>query len=281
TPGGASQSAPVLLNYSFSSQGHQESALQHLSDKIRSLLTSHERSRIADGRTHTTRLVIDSLTQLVARFSIEQVQKFVLELYDFLKARGDVMALFALTGKPSFYLVDSFGSLVDGVIQLRLEEAAEQDRADSYHLLREIRILSLKSAPVVPKWVAFHVSEDSTVRFGKDLSGSSVAPMRCRLCHEPIVGQVAGTESDSPYHPSCFMTHKKLGELYGLSVGYGLEPGVVNANFFFIDIVGLSDPSLSVEKQIKKIQELNSRIKSCEAFKAITQTDKIVLPTGD
>src|SRR5205085_9933008 len=47
TPGGASQSAPVLLNYSFSSQGQQESALQHLSDKIRSLLTSHERSRIA------------------------------------------------------------------------------------------------------------------------------------------------------------------------------------------------------------------------------------------
>src|SRR5437016_7800418 len=49
-----------------------------------------------------------------------------------------------------------------------------------------------------------------------------------------IAGEVAGTESDSPYHPSCFMTHKKLGDLYGLSVGYGLEPGVVNANFFFI-----------------------------------------------
>ena len=41
---------------------------------------------------------------------------------------------------------------------------------------------------------------------------------------------------------------------------------VVNANFFFIDIVGLSSPILSVRKQIEKIEFLNNFVISSEIF---------------
>ena len=263
----------VIVSPSFSTSSAKETALQSLMQEILKLLSREE--QVVSGRATSIRLVIDSLTQLIARFTLEQVQKFVVELYDFLQSRGNVMALLAIAGRPSDSAVDLLGSLLDGVIQLRVEE-----REEGSEMSREIRILALRSATLVPKWVPFQI-DNGSMRFGIDVSNKSSAQLRCKLCHEPIVGEVAGSEADSPFHPSCFITHKKLGEVYGLNVGYGLEPGVVNANFFFIDIVGLSDPSLSVQKQINKIQELNLRIKSCEAFKAITRTDKIVLPTGD
>ena len=49
--------------------------------------------------------------------------------------------------------------------------------------------------------------------------------------------------------------------------------------FFFIDIVGLSDPALSVKRQIEKIHVLNNLISSCSSYKK--ERDKKVLPTGD
>jgi class 3 adenylate cyclase len=55
---------------------------------------------------------------------------------------------------------------------------------------------------------------------------------------------------------------------------------VASVNLFFIDIVGLSDPSLSVERQVEKIRTLTKLIASCEAF-MYSKKNKIVLPTGD
>lgn len=57
-------------------------------------------------------------------------------------------------------------------------------------------------------------------------------------------------------------------------------PDVVNASFFFVDIVGLSDPSLSVKKQMHKIKTLNELIGSCEVF-ASSKNKRVALPTGD
>jgi hypothetical protein len=55
--------------------------------------------------------------------------------------------------------------------------------------------------------------------------------------------------------------------------------GIMHANFFFIDIVGLSDPLLSVKKQIEKIHILNNLISTCSSYKK--DRHKKVLPTGD
>jgi hypothetical protein len=56
---------------------------------------------------------------------------------------------------------------------------------------------------------------------------------------------------------------------------------LVHANFFFVDIVGLSDPAMSTKTQIKKIETLNKCIIECQAFKTTPKEMMLVLPTGD
>lgn len=57
--------------------------------------------------------------------------------------------------------------------------------------------------------------------------------------------------------------------------------GAIHANFFFVDIVGLSDPTKSTTSQIQKIQFLNNSIAACDSFKNIPSDGTLVLPTGD
>ena len=59
------------------------------------------------------------------------------------------------------------------------------------------------------------------------------------------------------------------------------QPSLIYANFFFTDIVGLSDPRLSTKTQIKKIEILNKLIKECIAFKTTSKDSLLVLLTGD
>ncbi|MFB5597838.1 MAG: adenylate/guanylate cyclase domain-containing protein, partial [Nitrosopumilaceae archaeon] len=56
---------------------------------------------------------------------------------------------------------------------------------------------------------------------------------------------------------------------------------LIHAHFFFIDIVGLSDPYMSTKTQIKKIGVLNKCISETEIFKSTPKDMMIVLPTGD
>ncbi len=54
-----------------------------------------------------------------------------------------------------------------------------------------------------------------------------------------------------------------------------------NAHFFFVSIVGLSDPAISPQTQIKKIEALNTLISSCEVFKNADRNSMICSPVGD
>lgn len=56
---------------------------------------------------------------------------------------------------------------------------------------------------------------------------------------------------------------------------------LIHANFFFVDIVGLSDTSMSTKTQIKKIEVLNKCISECHAFKSVPKESLLMLPTGD
>ncbi len=56
---------------------------------------------------------------------------------------------------------------------------------------------------------------------------------------------------------------------------------LIHANFFFVDIVGLSDTSMSTKTQIKKIETLNKCISDCTSFKSVPLDSLILLPTGD
>lgn len=243
----------------------QVKSLSDLLEQIASTLLSA-------GSTMTTRVVLDSLTDLIARFPNESVQTFVAELYDLLKA-NEAIALFTITGSPSAPTVDTLGSLVDGIIQLRIDDSDDE-------VQRSARLLSLKTANNTPKWIRFQISKDGKLQFQRD-NKMSRADLECKLCGGPIIGAVASAESDSSFHPHCLGTYRKLGEIYGSHILYALQQSVVNANFFFIDIVGLSNPLLSVEKQIGKIEDLNALIRSCDAYSKIPKDKKIVLPTGD
>jgi len=56
---------------------------------------------------------------------------------------------------------------------------------------------------------------------------------------------------------------------------------LIHAAFFFIDIVGLSDPILSTETQRTKIIKLNSMIYDCKTLTEIPKSELRILPTGD
>ncbi len=56
---------------------------------------------------------------------------------------------------------------------------------------------------------------------------------------------------------------------------------LIHANFFFVDIVGLSDTSMSTKTQIKKIETLNKCISECKSFKSVPIESLLLLPTGD
>jgi len=58
-------------------------------------------------------------------------------------------------------------------------------------------------------------------------------------------------------------------------------PNLVHAHFFFVDIVGLSDPRMPTKIQVKKLDFLNRGIADCMAFKSTPKDAKLLLPTGD
>jgi len=56
---------------------------------------------------------------------------------------------------------------------------------------------------------------------------------------------------------------------------------MMHASFFFIDIVGLSNPSLSTITQSSKIKFLNTSIAQCPTYEITPDKEKLVFPTGD
>ena len=56
---------------------------------------------------------------------------------------------------------------------------------------------------------------------------------------------------------------------------------MIYAAFFFIDIVGLSNPVLSTETQRTKIKVLNETIYDCKTFIDFSKEEVLILPTGD
>ena len=60
-----------------------------------------------------------------------------------------------------------------------------------------------------------------------------------------------------------------------------IDDDLIYAAFFFVDIVGLSNPILSTETQRTKIKILNDTIYDCKTFLDFSRDDILILPTGD
>jgi len=64
-------------------------------------------------------------------------------------------------------------------------------------------------------------------------------------------------------------------------MGIKTSANLIHANFFFVDIVGLSDPTMSTKTQTKKINVLTDSLKECEAYQSVPKETILTLPTGD
>jgi KaiC/GvpD/RAD55 family RecA-like ATPase len=237
--------------------------------------TDHKRSvdsiapHFPSPSDRSIRLILDSLTHLVAIFGENAVLKFVNDL-SFVLKDAEAAAIFTLTTPTNVQFNNALSSILDGIIEMKLEEY-------SGSLTRSIRLLSIKGQHHTPSWINFKISDDGSLSFA-DQSSS----LTCMLCGRSIFGRPI-IDSDFTFDSqSCLETYKKLSGVYGSNISeIGLPSQVVNVNFFFIDIVSLSDPSLSVKKQMEKIAILNKMIGSCEAYYRSPKDKKIILPTGD
>jgi class 3 adenylate cyclase len=209
-------------------------------------------------------------------FGEKATTKFVAELSLLLKKAG---AKAILTLNASEQHLGALGSLADGILEMKLEEGSDGA------LGRSIRLLSIKGMRHRPRWVSFRIADDGSLVFGDQsaaaAAAAAMADLTCTLCGKTIIFTPI-MDSDLAFDTKiCMETYRKLAGVYGSSIAEtGLTTQVFNVNFFFIDIVGLSDPSLSVKKQMQKIEVLNRLIASCDAFKG-SKEKKIILPTGD
>jgi KaiC/GvpD/RAD55 family RecA-like ATPase len=226
----------------------------------------------SEKRLHGNRpiqLILDSVTHLSAIFGEEAVLKFLNDL-SFILKDAEASAIFTLTTPTNEQFRNALTSILDGIIELKLEEYGGS-------LTRSIRLLSIKGMHHAPSWINFRISDDGTLTFADQSSLST-----CMLCGKPILGRPISDSEFTFDSQSCLETYKKLSGVYGSNISeIGLPSEVVNVNFFFIDIVSLSDPSLSVKKQMEKIAILNKMIGSCQAYETTAKDMKIILPTGD
>lgn len=249
-------------------------------EEIKTIITA-KRMKDISNKYKQIRLVIDSITHLFILFGEKLVETFLFQLYFILK-KIDAKAIFTLTTSSiNEYVINRLSSIFDGIIEMKLEEKNTDFNNPNFFISssidRFIRILSIKSIGHTSKWIKFEISHEGNISFG------NYNLLHCYLCKDPITDETPVIYSELPFHSHHLEMYKKFIRLYGLNVtDIGLSSSeAINGSFFFIDIVGLSDPSLSVNKQREKIENLNNIISSCDAFKTIDDNNKVILPTGD
>jgi KaiC/GvpD/RAD55 family RecA-like ATPase len=223
------------------------------------------------------RLVIDSLTHLLMVVRERTLMQFVMDLAYLLK-NFNATAILTLTTSSVDHqsLVSNLGSVVDGVIETRIKEDANGV------VIRSMRVRHIKGAYCEPKWVTFRISASGNMLFSNGRSHGNTAQLTCTLCAKPITGTPL-VRSDFVFDSKeCMEIFQRLENAYGSKISdTGLPSEAFDASFFFIDMVGLSDPTLSVKNQVHKIETLNELIYSCDAYRKVSAGKKIILPAGD
>lgn len=215
-------------------------------------------------------VVLDSITHLLVLYRHEDVIKFVNDLAYILKDK-EVTAIFTLTTPPTIdeASMKLLNSVVEGMIETKIEEPKKESESRS----RKIRMVGISGISLPGRWVDFEFDDNKNISF--KMPSTNV----CALCKKSI--------HENPLFYNELVFHKDHYDIYLKLVGAFGENRIVDAgassinygHFFFVDIVGLSNPTLSVRKQIEKIDILNNIISSSNSFKSVSE--KKVLPTGD
>jgi KaiC/GvpD/RAD55 family RecA-like ATPase len=262
----------------YDSNGFEEKLTQTLIG-IRNIIREYRESENFTERNRSIRMVVDSLTHMLTLFGENAVIKFITEL-SLILDDAEAMSIFTLTvdttpssETSSRHLINTLSSIFDAILEMKMSE----EKNDT--IKRSIRLLSIKGVHHNPSWINFDILENGSIIFSESSTSPSFV---CALCGKTIEGTPLVDSDFSFDTQNCMETYRKLAGVYGSNISeIGLPSEVLNVNFFFIDIVGLSDPSLSVRKQIAKIETLNKMINSCDIFLKGTSEKRIILPTGD
>jgi KaiC/GvpD/RAD55 family RecA-like ATPase len=237
-----------------------------------------EHEDVVAGTDKPIRLVIDSMTHTLLLIGEMTLIEFVMDLTRILKGLNATAILTLTTSSVDQRMVSNLSSIVDGIIEMRLKE----DSNDA--AIRGIRVRHLKGVYYDPKWTSFKISSRGTIIFSDAQRSSLGSPseITCALCAKPVIGTPL-VKSDLIFDSKeCMEIYYRLENAYGSKISdTGLPSQAFHASFFYIDMVGLSDPTLSVKKQIQKIQILNELIYSCDSFRKASTGKKIILPSGD
>lgn len=212
-------------------------------------------------------MVIDSLSHLFNIFDEKDVLRFINALSFSLK-NNNILSIFTIDDTVvERSIIDKIRPIFDGVLQIKVDEKEDE-------IVRQIKFLSLTGfSSNHPSWIKFELDKNSLLSF------PNTSDLICSVCKASIKTKPV-FYLDMAFHENHLDLYKKLIGIYGNSGISDVGPSsVITANFFFIDIVGLSSPSLSVRKQIEKIEFLNNFIISSEIFRK--NNDKKILPTGD
>ncbi len=155
------------------------------------------------------RVVVDSLTQFFVLFGESAVLKFIGELSLLLK-EFEASAIFTLTGSLTSpnSLTNAVSSIVDGILEMRLEEGKDGS------LARSIRMVSISGIHHKPAWIQFNITDDGGLVFGDQSTISS----NCTMCGKPIRGTPL-FDSEFPFDSiMCMETYRKLTMLYGSNI---------------------------------------------------------------
>lgn len=232
--------------------------------------TNQESTTLSDNTKYA--IFIDSLTHMFTLFEEDKVLKFINAL-SFLIKELEATALITMSGTQSSNgtILNKLSSIFDIVLEIDVQEEADK-------IKRKLKLVSMKGADSKSASAVFDIEEDGNLKFESEATSKSKLSI-CGLCKAPILEEPE-YYLDMPFHHNHVKIYMKLAGAFGQARVSDVGPsGVIDAAFFFVDVVGLSDPALSVRRQIEKIEALNDMIGHCETFKKAS--DKRVLPTGD
>ena len=228
-------------------------------------------STVSDNNTKYA-IFIDSLTHLITLFEEDKVFKFINAL-SFLIKEIEATAVITMSGTQSSNgtIMNKLSSIFDIILEIEVQEESDK-------IKRKLKLVSIKGAGKKSASTVFDIEEDGNLKFESEATSKSKLSI-CGLCKAPILEEPE-YYLDMPFHQNHVKIYMKLAGAFGQARVSDAGPsGVIDASFFFVDVVGLSDPALSVRRQIEKIEVLNDIIGHCETFKKAS--DKRVLPTGD
>lgn len=254
-------------------EDHSKLQKEQLLTYVNNSTYNNDKERWKENR-NTVVVVLDSISHLCTIFDEKDVLRFINLLCFFLKTKG-IRSIFTVNNITLDHrIIENISTLFDTILEMKLHNDQNPKEIN-----RMIRISSFTGQKIPSNWLNVQITNTGDLIFQDSLSSSRKETLICTLCKKLIL-QNPIFHQDMAFHKNHLEVYSRLHGIYGDSritdIGQSI---VLDANFFFTDIVGLSSPLLSVRKQIQKIELLNNIISICPTFKK--NMNKKILPTGD